>query len=134
MAHTGCLPFLLIGKPSKLDESWRIAVNNRPPLCFVGTLAANGEGEGWRAAVLPGPMVVAVDFCLSIPRALSILTVLRADRPDVYCLALVDTQEQHRAASKAGVHAVLLKGFRMDELSATFERCLASMASTLSAE
>jgi len=121
------VPVILVGVPPELGESWQTVINAKPPFQFAGAASARTGALECLRRLAPGACVIVVDFQLTIPVAVAMLSDLKEHWPQAHRLALVASGRQQSAAVEAGVEAVLVKGFHVDELGGVLDVFMASI-------
>jgi CheY-like chemotaxis protein len=117
------LPALLLVAPNgRVQESLRVLLSDLP-LKVIGPVAdarsALALVQEWQ------PPLVLLDFGLPAAEAGEVLERLHAHSPAVRCLALVETVDQLAEAKAGQVDGILLKGYRLDDLTSAIDKLLA---------
>jgi DNA-binding NarL/FixJ family response regulator len=112
---------LVVKAPGRVRDGLCSLLSNQPRIKWMGAVPdSQSLWEQIEDRLRAGVVLLDRDACGST--ALELFHRLKAERPQVGCILLVDTAEQQAQAFSAGASETLIKGFSADELLAAIWR------------
>jgi DNA-binding NarL/FixJ family response regulator len=112
---------LVVARPGRIRDSLQALLHIVPQLKVA---MATHSFLAVQMMVQYNPALILLDVDLPDDQAWDLLKQIQLKRPQTRCLFLVNSIQQQRAATAAGAHAALLKGFGAAELFTTIEKLL----------
>jgi DNA-binding NarL/FixJ family response regulator len=121
---------LIVARPGRLRDALRALMATIPQLEIVDQV--EDRAVALKMVTEQHPTLILMDSSLPDNEVKVMLEQIKAERSQIYCIVLANTEQQEQLAISAGADEVLLKGFPTANLFAVIEKVMSRQEGELS--